>query len=309
MTLKDSKQKVTAVPSDGQTSLAPSTAKVPKSFVIRASNMTKAASQLVNDLRRMMEPNTASRLKERKSNCIRDYMSVAGPLNVTHFLLLTQTEETLNLRIAKFPQGPTLCFRIFEYVLDRDIQAATTRPRTLLHELNVAPLLVLNNFATGSVEGKLTCTMLQGLFPTVNTETVRLIDIRRVVLCHYNREEDMVELRHYAISVKPVGVSKTVKRLIRSEIPDLSQYGDISEYIMKEAAGSDSEVDEDSVVTLGQKYVGHLNRKASRRAVHLVEVGPRIKMQLIRILDGFCAGKTLYHVVGRGKAGPAAADK
>lgn len=227
-------------------------------------------------------------------------MSVAGPLGITHFLLLTQTEETLNLRIAKFPQGPTLYFRLHGYTLHRDIQTSASRPRSFLHEFDTAPLLVLNNFNnTTSNEGKLMCTMLQSMFPTVNTAKVRLTDIRRVVLCHYSREDDMMEFRHYSISVKMVGVSKSVKRLMRSEIPNLSNYDDISEYIMKEAAGSDSEFEEDSVVTLGQDYLGKLNRKSSRRAVHLTEIGPRFKMQLVKILDGFCAGKTIYHVEGK----------
>ena len=276
--------------------------KIPKSFVIRASEMTKSATQLVHDLRRVMEPNTATRLREQKSNKLKDYMSVAGPLGVTHFMLLTQTEETMNLRLAKFPQGPTLYFRIHGFTLQKDIQTCSNRPHSFLHEFDTAPLLVLNNFNnTTSVEGKLVCTMLQSMFPTVNTTKVRLADIRRVVLCHYNREEDMVEFRHYAIGVKMVGVSKTVKRILKADIPDLSQYDDISEYIMREAAGSDSEFEEDSVVTLGQDYVGKFNKKSSKRALNLIEIGPRIKMQLIKILDGFCVGKTLYHIEGKKK--------
>lgn len=264
--------------------------------------MTKSASQLVHDLRRVMEPNTASRLREQKSNKLKDYMSVAGPLGVTHFMLLTQTEETLNLRLAKFPQGPTLYFRIHGFTLHRDIQATAHRPHSFLHEFDTAPLLVLNNFNnTTSVEGKLVCTMLQSMFPTVNTTKVKLSDIRRIVLCHYNREEDMVEFRHYSITVKMVGVSKTVKRILKADIPNLSQYDDISEFIMREAAGSDSEVEEDSVVTLGQDYLGKMNKKSSKRAVNLIEIGPRIKMQLVKILDGFCAGKTLYHIEGKVK--------
>ena len=276
--------------------------KVPKSFVIRASEMTKSATQLVHDLRRVMEPNTATRLREQKSNKLKDYMSVAGPLGVTHFMLLTQTEETLNLRLAKFPHGPTCYFRIHGFTLHKDIQASAPRPHSFLHEYDSAPLLVLNNFNnTSSVEGKLVCTMLQSMFPTVNTSKVRLSDVRRVVLCHYNREEDMVEFRHYAITVKMVGVSKTVKRILRADLPDLSQFDDISEYIMREAANSDSEIEEDSVVTLGQDYLGKMNKKSSKRAVNLIEMGPRIKMQLIKILDGFCVGKTLYHIEGKSK--------
>ena len=263
--------------------------------------MTRAARQLVHDLRKVMEPNTATRLREQKQNKIKDFMAMAGPLNVTHFLLLTQTEDTVNLRIAKFPQGPTLYFNVKAYTLHRDINKAAKRPRNFVSEFNTAPLLVLNNFNTLSgVEGKLMCTMFQGMFPTVNVHLVRLSDVRRVVLCHYNSEQDIVEVRHYAITTKMVGVNKAVKRLIRSEVPDLSNCRDISEYIMRDGGASDTEVEEDSVVTLAQDY-GRMNRKDNRRALQLVEIGPRLRLSLIKILDGFCAGKTLYHIEGKKK--------
>jgi hypothetical protein len=42
----------------------------------------------------------------------RDFVSVAGPLGVTHFLILTATEASSYLRVAKVPRGPTLTCRI-----------------------------------------------------------------------------------------------------------------------------------------------------------------------------------------------------
>ena len=225
-------------------------------------------------------------------------MAMAGPLGISHFLLLTQTEETVNLRVAKFPQGPTLFFNVASYTLNRDIVKATKRPRSFISEFETAPLLVLNNFNTSTgVEGTLMCTMFQSMFPTVNVNTVKLSDVRRVVLCHYNREQDIVEIRHYAVTAKLVGVNKAVKRLIRSEVPDLSKYKDISEFIMRDGGASDTEIEEDSVVTLGQNYRGH--KKDNRRALQLVEIGPRLRLTLVKILDGFCAGKTLYHIKNR----------
>lgn len=223
-------------------------------------------------------------------------MAMAGPLGVTHFLLLTQTEETVNLRIAKFPQGPTLYFNVCAYTLNRDIVKASKRPRTFVNEFTTAPLLVLNNFNTATgVEGKLMCTVFQSMFPSVNVNTVKLSEVCRVVLCHYYREEDMVEVRHYAITAKLVGVNKAIKKLIRSEVPDLSNYNDISEFVMREGGASDTEVEEESVVTLGQNY-GRIHKKDSRRALQLVEIGPRLRLSLIKIQDGFCNGEVLYHI-------------
>lgn len=44
--------------------------KAPKSFVIRSGELTRAASQLTLDLRRVMEPHTASQLKVSNPMCL-----------------------------------------------------------------------------------------------------------------------------------------------------------------------------------------------------------------------------------------------
>lgn len=49
----------------------------------------------------LMAPNTASALKESKRNQIKDFLHVAGPLGVTHFLVLTATHNASYLRVAK----------------------------------------------------------------------------------------------------------------------------------------------------------------------------------------------------------------
>ena len=62
---------------------------------------------------------------------------------------------------------------------------------------------------------------------------MRLSDAKRVVLFNLNPETTLVEIRHYRITVKTLGISKSVKSIIQTKIPDLSGYQDISEYIMK----------------------------------------------------------------------------
>jgi ribosome biogenesis protein SSF1/2 len=210
-------------------------------------------------------------------------------------MLISQTETSTNLRLAKFPNGPSLYFKIASYCLAKDILASQKNPKSPGLEFSVPPLLVLNNFDVDSSEGKLMCSMLQGLFPTINTAKVKLADIRRVALFNYDKETGLVELRHYLINVKVTGVSKVVKRIIRSEIPNLNDVADIGEYVLKAAAESESEYEQDSVVTLGQDYLGQANPKSSQRSVALTELGPRVSLKLVKIVDGFCAGETLYH--------------
>jgi hypothetical protein len=63
-----------------------------------------AVGDLESDLRRMMLPHTAAALKESKRNTLKDFVAVAGPLGVSHFLILTATEKASYLRIAKSPR-------------------------------------------------------------------------------------------------------------------------------------------------------------------------------------------------------------
>ena len=62
---------------------------------------------------------------------------------------------------------------------------------------------------------------------------MKLSDAKRVVLFTLNSETNLVELRHYRITVKNLGISKSVKSIIQTKVPDLSGFDDISDYIMK----------------------------------------------------------------------------
>ena len=61
----------------------------------------------------------------------------------------------------------------------------------------------------------------QHMFPTINVKTVKLSDCRRVVLFHFNKEEGVVEMRHYAVRATPVGISRSVKKIIQLKVPNL----------------------------------------------------------------------------------------
>lgn len=54
---------------------------------------------------------------------------MAGPLGVTHFLLLSTTKAAPYFRVAKTPRGPTLTFQIKQYSLAGDIAAASPKYR------------------------------------------------------------------------------------------------------------------------------------------------------------------------------------
>ncbi|RVE44313.1 hypothetical protein evm_011037 [Chilo suppressalis] len=93
--------------------------KAPHSFVIHRGNCSKDLIDLTKDFRKVMEPFTASQLKERKKNTIKDFLSVSGYLHVSHMMTFTETELGTYMRLARLPRGPTLTFRIHNVVLGK----------------------------------------------------------------------------------------------------------------------------------------------------------------------------------------------
>lgn len=67
--------------------------------------------------------------QEKRRNNLKDFLNVAGPMGVTHFLILSKTDTAPYLRVSRTPQGPTLTFKIHEYSLAADIAQSQLRPR------------------------------------------------------------------------------------------------------------------------------------------------------------------------------------
>lgn len=75
-------------------------------------------------------------------------------------------------------------------------------------------------------------------------------------------------------------------------------YGkDISEFIENDmGAASDSEAeDEASKVVLPERFLGKGNGKSQQSAIKLVELGPRVTLELYKVERGLCEGDVLYH--------------
>lgn len=143
---------------------------------------------------------------------------------------------------------------------------------------------------------KLLATTLQNMFPSISIQTVKLSTIKRCVLFHYDQETGSILFRHYAIKVLPVGTSRSVKKLLKRRVPDLSKYKDISDFVTKDYM-SESEAEDvaGEEVTLPQDLPGAGNVKQQQSAVRLIELGPRMTLQLIKMEDGVCDGEVLHH--------------
>jgi len=116
----------------------------PKSMIIRigAGEVGPSVSQLVKDVRQMMEPGTAARLKERRANRLKDYITMAGPLGVSHLMLFSRsTSGNTNMRLALTPRGPTLHFHVEKYSLCKDVRKALKHPKGGGKEYLTPPLV------------------------------------------------------------------------------------------------------------------------------------------------------------------------
>jgi len=226
-----------------------------------------------------MEPNTASHLRERKSNKFKDFLAMAGPLSVTHIIVFSQSEmstakqlenqpgetemiSNLNLKIYKVPRGPTLTFKILRYSLMIDILNSDKHPRSPGAEFKTEPLLIMNNFipdANATTEDvnrlNLLTTTFRNLFPQIKVHEIQLVQTRRVVLLSYNPTTRTIDFRHYLITVKPIGVSKALRKLMQGvSVPgqrtdddkpdkknkhllDLGSIEDVAEYLLGKGKG------------------------------------------------------------------------
>ncbi|KAM3074186.1 rRNA-binding ribosome biosynthesis protein [Clarireedia jacksonii] len=339
-------------PTGGKAATASQTSRSPKSMVIRvgAGEVGPSVSQLVKDVRRMMEPDTASRLKERRANRLKDYLTMAGPLGVSHLMLFSRSEAgNTNMRLALTPRGPTLHFNVEKYSLCKDIRKALKHPKGGGKEYTTAPLLVMNNFISSNSESKpdkkipkhlesLTTTIFQSLFPPISPNTTPLSSIRRVMLLNREPSKDdednsyTINLRHYAITTKQIGLSRPLRRLNAAEkflhsknpkgkkgLPNLGKLEDIADYMIGEDgagymtdATSGSEVDTDAEVEVVETRTRKILNKrqkqrtadaqakgtkpgVEKRAVKLVELGPRMKLRMTKVEEGVCSGKVMWH--------------
>ncbi|EJD53272.1 Brix-domain-containing protein [Auricularia subglabra TFB-10046 SS5] len=288
---------------------------VPKSFVIKHGQVGQSLATLVRDLRQVMEPNTATRLRERARNKLKDYLVMAPALHVSHLLVFTLTDLSPSLRIVRLPSGPTLSFRVERYSLAKDIRAVHRRAKSTGLEYLTPPLLVLASFPQPGPDTPPHLTLMQksfqSMFPALSPASLKLSEARRVVLVSYSAERNTVDVRHYLISVRPYGVSKRIRRVLESAstskpVLDLSNEQDVADFLLRKPGETDptgyesassAASDAGDAVSLADDYVGRGNKKGTKKAVKLDEIGPRMELKLLKITEGPPGkeGEVLYH--------------
>jgi hypothetical protein len=62
---------------------------------------------------------------------------------------------------------------------------------------------------------------------------VELKKILRVVLVHYDSEEQCLTIRHYAIKIVPVANRAVKKLVVSNKVPNLAKYKDMKDFVTR----------------------------------------------------------------------------
>ncbi|PFH38416.1 brix domain-containing protein [Besnoitia besnoiti] len=225
-------------------------ASAPCSFVVKRGRLTPSARLLVQDLRMLMSPYCSSRLREKRSNKLKDFVAVSSLLGVTHLQALSQTEAGVYLKVAQLPNGPTLTFLVKKFTLMKDIRkAAGSKARNDARDFRSPALLLFSGGSAGEKEKKrdkkagedeppgdhaalkardveqLVTKMMKNVFPAIDVQNVALSDCRRVAL--YRRQHVtassglsktsfIYQFRQYAVVRRAAGVTSGVRRLLEA---------------------------------------------------------------------------------------------
>ncbi|XP_053950003.1 protein Peter pan [Anastrepha ludens] len=269
----------------------------PHSFIIHRGLSCPYITDLTLDFRKIMEPFTASQLKEKKINRIKDFVAMSGFFHISHMGIFNKATSQLSFKIVRMPRGPTLTFKVHQFTLARDVLSTNKRQFVDDDMFKTSPLVIMNNFTGDGKHLKLMASTFQNMFPAINLAQVNIATIRRCVLFSYIPDTNLIEMRHYSVQVVPVGLTRGIKKLVMGKVPNLCKCEDIADFIMQDGAASESEMEDDehSQIVLPQTLKRKSNLEDNKSAIRLYEIGPRLTLQLIKIEEGLLTGEVLYH--------------
>ena len=273
-------------------------------IIIKRGKVGKFVRKLVTEMRLVMYPYTFINLKESSKNNIKDFLSLVDIYGLSHMMMFTNTEKHSYLHFAKMPKGPTVTFIIDKYCLSSDIFSKTEKEqKPLTKSFAHIPLLIMNGFNNSKIPEefeaplKIVSMMFQSFFPPINLGEVQMKKFKRVVLVNLNLNNNKVpelEFRHYDIDIQKYSVKKTISNLINNlgKTKDLSNYNNISDYILKHTGYSSCSDNEEE----GQcEIIDEKKNKNEKTQIKLKEIGPRLNLSIFKIQEGFFKGNVVYH--------------
>lgn len=257
------------------------------------------------NLREMMYPFTAMKLKESGKAKIKEILHTTKNFGVTNLLMLNSKGKRNILKMAHIPDGPTFTFEIKSFNLNRDLQALIPRNKNVQLTHLGAPLAIIKGFNADNAKIDkrnlhLMNSMFNNMFPKLSYfNKVNAGTFKRAILFYYDSEKNTVEIRNYYIKRAFTGLNKNIKKILNAnKIPDFSQMEDVADLFAKDdVILSDSDIDAlpNNKVEIEDKVLGKKDKQQVN--IRLYETGPRLTLKLIKIEEEFLKGEVLYHAL------------
>eukprot|EP01062_Namystynia_karyoxenos_P073402 TRINITY_DN70204_c0_g1_i1.p1 TRINITY_DN70204_c0_g1~~TRINITY_DN70204_c0_g1_i1.p1 ORF type:complete len:480 (+),score=205.61 TRINITY_DN70204_c0_g1_i1:95-1441(+) len=273
-------------------------ADAPKSLIFARGTVGKSVQALCLEWRHAMMPFTASKLKVGYKDKVRHFADMAKAFGCNNIHVFSCPSSSAMLKLVRPPQGPTLTFRVDSYKLRKDVANDSRKDLRIVSDqasYSKPPLCVLNGFNSSERHLQLVVSTFQGMFPTIHVDQFRLTDCKRVLLVNYNKQLDVIDIRHYGIIARRGGLSSAAKKLTRGQMPKrLGDIAAVEELFGARAANYLSDTDgEGENVELPQNFKNIQSGTQTR--LKLQEIGPRLTVTLMKVESGFWGGETVYH--------------
>lgn len=241
-------------------------------LILRRGKVGPVIKHLIAELRIVFYPNTPTQIQEGSKQTLADILEAAKANEAGNLLLISCTEASTYLKAVCLPSGPTVTYKVDKFTLASDVTRNASKKVTLQKDFNSQAVLVSQGLTSD-----LTKVVFEALLPNLDPSATTLKKCRRVVLLV--EEDGVLQFRHYLVKHSPGGISKPLKKLARSEVPNLNTYQDVSEWILKGNYASDSEAED---FTAGGNSVN----------IRLHELGPRMTLRLHKVQQGICSDST-----------------
>lgn len=149
---------------------------------------------------------------------IKSYLKAAKYYHVNHLVTLQHSKDKEFIRFIKVGGGE-MTFRIINYCRMRDVLKNGVQPFSYSFKQS---LLVLNGFGENQ-QVKMIGKGLQEVFPSLNLESAKTENIKRVMSFSYRPKKKFIFFRQYKIVQHEGGVSNSFQKLM-DKPKDLSSY-------------------------------------------------------------------------------------
>lgn len=265
---------------------------------MKKGRVGKILTQLVGDVRKLMAPNTFSKLRESKRNAVEDFVQVAGSLGASHLIRISNNEKNVgHMHLSRIPAGPCFDLKIDRFSLVSDLRSQIQSGGVAMSrdDEQFAPVAILNGFKnTDDQFARLLSEAVRGLLPPIDIAKINVKTCRRVILFNFDSDAQRLSIRHYRIGLSkksvaalPTGQSCGVILNARksSKIPNLGNLVSIADLVTPKA------IEEGEAEAQVEIYSRKSNKKTS---LLLTEIGPRVDATLSRVMSGVEEGTILF---------------